>query len=252
MAKRFTDSTKWNNKFLRSLKAPYKILWLYILDECDHAGIWQIDMEVARLKIGEKVILSDAIKFFGNRIIVLQNEEKMFIPDFIEFQYGNLNPANKVHESIIKILSKYDLLDENNKIKAHTSPLQGAKDKDKEKEMDKDKEEGKQKIEIEKTEFEKAFCNFLEMRNKIKKPATDKAIELIMGELHKLAPDNEELKIEILNQSTRNNWQDVYQLKNKSQNGKTTFEEKVQGMNSTAAMALQLITQKEFDNEHGN
>lgn len=35
-------------------------------------------------------------------------------------------------------------------------------------------------------------------------------------------------------------------------NGKTTFEKKVQGMNSTAAMALQLITQKEFDNEHGN
>ena len=35
-------------------------------------------------------------------------------------------------------------------------------------------------------------------------------------------------------------------------NGKTSFEKKVQGMNSTAAMALQLLNQKEFDNEHGN
>jgi len=32
-----------------------------------------------------------------------------FIPKFIEFQYGELNPSSRVHQSVIKILDKYNL-----------------------------------------------------------------------------------------------------------------------------------------------
>lgn len=62
-------------------------------------------------------------------------------------------------------------------------------------------------------EFEITFSSFLEMRKKIKKPATERAIELIHIELEKLAPANEKLKIDILNQSIKNCYQDVYPLK---------------------------------------
>lgn len=66
-----------------------------------------------------------------------------------------------------------------------------------------------------KTPLDFAFDKFREMRKKIKKPMTDRAEELVWIELNKLAGDNDELKIAILEKSTRNNWQDVYEIKNK-------------------------------------
>lgn len=144
MAKRFTDTAKWNKPFLRSLKAPYKLLWLYLLDECDHAGVWEVDLSVAEIKIGEKLKSEIALSQFGDRIITVGN--KWFVPDFIEFQYGELDPKNRVHNSVIKVLSKYNLMESDGKIKGLvsplTSPLQGDKDKDKDMDKEKDKDEG--------------------------------------------------------------------------------------------------------------
>jgi hypothetical protein len=136
MAKRLTDNQKWSKPFIRSLKLPYKVLWLYILDECDHAGIWQVDFDVARIKVGcDEINIEDAKKYFGDKIILFDNDEKMFVQDFIDFQYGNLNPENRAHNSVIAILSKHKL---NKKIKPLASPLQGCKDKDMDKDKDKD------------------------------------------------------------------------------------------------------------------
>jgi hypothetical protein len=139
MAKRFTDTTKWNKPFIRGLQAPYKLLWFYILDDCDHAGIWQVDEDVAKIRIGCEIDFNDAIKIFGNHIQVFDDGQKWFIKDFIDFQYGELNPLNRVHLSIISIHKKY-------KIKPLTSPLQGAKDKDKDKDMDKEQDKDKETV----------------------------------------------------------------------------------------------------------
>lgn len=122
------------------MKAPYKLLWLYILDECNHAGIWQVDLAVAQLKIGEKLNVERALSFFKSKIFVIDFGEKWFIPDFIDFQYGELNPDNRAHKSVISILAKFHLIDETYKIKELISPLQGAKDKDKDKDKDMDKD----------------------------------------------------------------------------------------------------------------
>ena len=35
MAKRFTDTDKWKKGFIKRLPAKYKLLWLYILDDCN-------------------------------------------------------------------------------------------------------------------------------------------------------------------------------------------------------------------------
>ena len=122
MAKRLSDTDKWKKPFIRSLETPYKLLWFYILDDCDHAGIWQVDMEVACLRIGENLNINDAIMQFSDKISVIDNGTKWFIRDFIDFQYGDLNPKNRVHESVLRILSKYNLLQE---IKPLTSPYMG-------------------------------------------------------------------------------------------------------------------------------
>lgn len=151
MAKRFTDTDKWKKPFIRGLQGAYKVLWLYILDDCDHAGIWQVDLDVAGLRVGESLDEATAIEQFKNHIQVFDNGEKWFIPAFIEFQYGSeLNPDNRVHESVLKLLSKYKLSIN----KEHISPLQGAKDKDKDKDkdLDKDKDQEKENAKIENSE----------------------------------------------------------------------------------------------------
>lgn len=74
-----------------------------------------------------------------------------------------------------------------------------------------DNNDNKKSIDV--SELDKAFKLFLDMRVKTKKPATDRAIELLIAKLEKLAPGNEQLKIQIVEQSTLNNWQDVFPLK---------------------------------------
>ena len=130
MAKRFTDTEKWKKPFIRNLPTKYKVLWLYIIDECNHAGIWQVDLEVAQIRTGEVYNVVDAIEIFGSKIEVFDEGEKWFIPSFIEFQYGVLNDKNRVHESVISNLDRYNLREKN---KGLTSPLQRAKYKYKDK-----------------------------------------------------------------------------------------------------------------------
>lgn len=135
-----TDTDKWKKPFLRGLDAPCKLLWFYICDDCDHAGIWHVDLQVAEIRTGEKLEEANTIKMLGEKIVVFDDGKKWFIPSFIEFQYPNgLNSGNKVHDSVIQILNKYDLIDDQNK--PLLSPLQRAKYKDKD--IDTDKAIGK-------------------------------------------------------------------------------------------------------------
>ena len=140
MAKRFTDTNKWRKPFIRGLQGAYKLFWFYLLDDCDHAGIWIVDIEVAQIRVGQAIFLDVAKEKFADKIVEFDNGERWFIPDFIEFQYGVLNENNRAHNSVINVLLKYKLLNEN---KVLIIPLQGVKDKDKDKELDKDKEKGK-------------------------------------------------------------------------------------------------------------
>jgi hypothetical protein len=141
MAKRFTDTNKYKKPFIRGLQGAYKLLWDYLYHDCDHAGIWIVDFEIAQILIGNDMPVNkkDAIKFFNDgeqRIIEVDNGKKWFIPSFIEFQYGELNPENRAHNSVITILKKYNLWnDTKGLIKGLTRGLQGRKDKDKDKDI---------------------------------------------------------------------------------------------------------------------
>lgn len=65
------------------------------------------------------------------------------------------------------------------------------------------------------------------MRNKIKKPiATKNALTRIMNKIEKLSGGDNDLAIQILNQSTDHCWQDVYELKEECpKNKRTVFDE---------------------------
>ena len=67
--------------------------------------------------------------------------------------------------------------------------------------------------------LDSALADFAEMRKKLKKPMTDRAMTLLKSKLDKLAKTEEE-KIAILEQSILHGWQDVYALKEDGINGK--------------------------------
>lgn len=120
MAKRMTDTEKWKKPFFKSLPVEYKCFWLYLLDDCDHCGIWHVDQEVAELRLGIKLSFQKALGLFKERVVVFDNETKWFIPDFIPFQYGALNTKNKMFKPVLPVLEKYKLM-------GHLSPIYGVK-----------------------------------------------------------------------------------------------------------------------------
>lgn len=125
-----------------------KLVWVYLLDHCDHAGIWDVNFDLMKFHIGEEVSHNEITEAFEDSIQWL-NDTKLYLTTFIDYQYkGALNPSNRVHASVLRILSS-------NTIKwvpkGLASPLLGAKDKDKEEDMvmDKDKEQDKEAIRAE-------------------------------------------------------------------------------------------------------
>lgn len=135
MAKRFTDTGKWDQAWFRKLSPKMKCAWMVLCDRCDHAGIWEIDLETLSHFIGDDVSMDELNQFFGDKIQHL-SASKLLIKAFIDFQYGDLNPANRVHLSIINRLKKEGAS------KPLISPLLGAKDKEEDKDKDKDLERG--------------------------------------------------------------------------------------------------------------
>ena len=109
MAKRMTDTDKWKKRFVRELSPQHKLLWFYILDDCNHAGIWEVDLEVASIRVGFDLSHNHLPSSFGEKVISFDNGDKWFIPDFIDFQYGELNPNSNVHKSVIQLLERYNL-----------------------------------------------------------------------------------------------------------------------------------------------
>lgn len=71
---------------------------------------------------------------------------------------------------------------------------------------------------------QEAFAGFSEMRLKIKKPMTERAAKLVFGKLERFRDDGKDVTA-ILNQSTLNCWQDVYELKAPQSNGKGQHRE---------------------------
>lgn len=118
--KRLTDLEKWKKPFFKKLPAEYKLFWLYLLDDCDHCGIWHLDQEVAEIRLGVTLSLQKAQGLFGERVVEFDNGTKWFLPDFIGFQYGQLDDKNKMSKAVIPILKKYDLM-------GHLSPINGVK-----------------------------------------------------------------------------------------------------------------------------
>lgn len=116
---------------------------MYLLDCCDVAGVWKVNMRLAAFEIGENYTEQECIDFLGDRIKVLKDGYWLIVK-FVDYQYGGVN-SDKVGESVAKIFKNFNIPfvanPPKNKKEAPNkpldSPLEGAKDKDIDKDNDK-------------------------------------------------------------------------------------------------------------------
>jgi len=110
MTKRYTETEKWNSVFFQELSVEYKLIWFYLIENCDYSGIWKINLRNLEYFTGIKTSIFKIKKNFNNKILI--KNEILFIPSFIE-QQGNfpLNIKNNAHNGIYKKLKKHNLID---------------------------------------------------------------------------------------------------------------------------------------------
>lgn len=109
MAKRFTDTEKWKDEWFLELEPLMKLLWIYILDTCDYAGVWKVNFRLASYSIGTALDRQSALNALGERVHVI-SIDKWHIPKFITYQQkGLLNPGNKAHKGIINLLEYHNI-----------------------------------------------------------------------------------------------------------------------------------------------
>jgi len=135
MAKRFTETGKWDKAWFRKLSPKMKCVREFLQDKCDHAGFWEIDMETISHFVNEKIELQEILDSFPDRVKLYKNTKLWYI-GFIEFQYGELKENYNPHKPAVKILKKLNLWPRVHEDLGNPSPrvMDKYKDKDKDKE----------------------------------------------------------------------------------------------------------------------
>jgi hypothetical protein len=88
MAKRFTDTTKWGDPWFSELDSKDKLLWIYVLDTCDHAGIYKHSKKLTNFHTEKNLTSNQLCELFKDRCFLIA-DDVIFIPKFLRFQYPN-------------------------------------------------------------------------------------------------------------------------------------------------------------------
>ena len=128
--KRFTETEKWRDPWFRKLSAGAKLAFLYIIDNCDNAGVWTADKELADFSIGMEIPWVKVLEAFGERVSVLPSGDWLIVR-FVEFQFGKLSKDCKPHLQVIRLIEKHRVS------KGYPKGFGTLEDKEEDKEKDK-------------------------------------------------------------------------------------------------------------------
>lgn len=221
MSKRFSESGRWDDPWYRSLKPYLKNFWDFICMRPDAAGVWKPDWEDIKFRIGSRIEPDLAINAFNDgkmRVNILKNGYWQVL-GWVEFQFGeNLNDKIGQHRSSIALISKYREL---GYLEGKSYPIPPKIEIplviDKKEEITKYKH-------LENDSFKKCFREYIEMRKKIRKPATKRAEEMALEILQVHSID---IAIKMINQSILNSWQGIFPLKTDNLNRLTHINKEI-------------------------
>lgn len=125
---RFSETNKWNDPWFRKLKAGEKLVFLYLVDNCDNAGFYEVDSEMMSFQIGidsDKII--GAIKGLNRGIIGAK--DWVWIKNFLKHQKNwPLNVENNAHKQIVNLLNSHiETFQDNDDFKKIIGAIKGLK-----------------------------------------------------------------------------------------------------------------------------
>ena len=75
--------------------------------------------------------------------------------------------------------------------------------------------------------LDRAFADYVAMRKQLKKPMTDRAVDLAIKKINELSGGDNDLAVKIINQSIMNSWQGLFPLKEEPRQSQTIDWSKV-------------------------
>jgi hypothetical protein len=244
MTKRSFDDSFWGDPFVQSLNKDAKMLFAYLWTNkrCNSAGLYETTIKTISFETGiSENDIPELFKILQPKVKWLPENNIVWVKNFLKHQPQSPLFLKSV-ESCLKSISANGLIKEfldYNASVGVTIPYQYPidtvtiglpniliKELDIEPDIDNDKELGdkvKEKGCFELPDWINAevWNEYISMRIKIRKPATEYAKTLIVKKLTKLKESGNNPD-EVLSQSISNSWQDVYSLRGDN-NGKNQF-----------------------------
>lgn len=105
--KRFSETDKWKDEWFASLSVIEKVVFLFLIDNCDNAGFFEINTRVNSFLIGIKEDeYLGAIKGLNRGLIASKDGKIFWIKNFLFHQKNlPLNQENNAHRQIINIIA---------------------------------------------------------------------------------------------------------------------------------------------------
>ena len=109
MAYRFSDTLKWSDSWFIELNSIEKLLFLYLCDNCDIGGFFELSLRKISFDLGcESKLIEEAIKGLQRGLIISDDESCVLVKNFIKHQKNlPLNIANKSHKGIFSRYNMY-------------------------------------------------------------------------------------------------------------------------------------------------
>lgn len=104
MAKRFTNTNKWDDDWYLDLPPKYKCAWEYLCDTCEGgSGIKKISFRKMSHDIGEKISREDFDHHFAERIVWL-TPDVVWVHGYIREQFPKLSTKNRTYVLMVRKL----------------------------------------------------------------------------------------------------------------------------------------------------
>lgn len=109
MAYRYSDTLKWQDEWFVDLTTIEKLLFLYLYDNCDIAGFFELSYRKISFDLGCKEDqIKGALEGLNKGVFISDDGKCLLVKNFIKHQKNlPLNPENKAHIGILKRVSLY-------------------------------------------------------------------------------------------------------------------------------------------------
>jgi hypothetical protein len=109
MPKRFSETDKWKDEWFASLSSIEKLVFLFLIDNCDNAGFFELNIRLNSFLIGiSQEEYLGAIKGLNRVLLGAKNSSRFWIKNFLFHQKNiPLNIENNSHKQILGIISQF-------------------------------------------------------------------------------------------------------------------------------------------------